>query len=115
MSSGNPPGTGETIQHDAATSLFPLDQLEGTIYRHRDAELKREKVNASQIVTVGPTSFASSYSLAQHPLTLVELDTLSSMQRDELSTGTELDLETFEFIQVGCNSTWSRDHSLSEY
>lgn len=106
---------GETIQHDAAAPLFPLNQLEGTIYRYRDAELKRERANVSQIVTVGPTGFASSYFLAQHPLSLVELNTLSPTQRDELSAGTELDLDEFEFIQVGRNRTRPQNHSLSEY
>ena len=102
----------ETIQHDAAASLFPLGQLEGTIHRYRDAQLKRESANASQIVTVGPTGLASSYFLAQHPLSLIELGTLSPKQRDELSTGTELDLAEFKFIQVGRGDIQSQNHSL---
>lgn len=105
----------ETIQHDAAALLFPLNQLEGTLYRYRDAELERERANDSEIVTIGPTGFASSYFLAQHPLSLVELSTLPPTERDELSAGTGLDLDEFEFIQIGRNRTRPQNHSLNEY
>jgi hypothetical protein len=37
MNNRNRHESGETIQHDGAVSLFPLKQLEGTVYRYRDA------------------------------------------------------------------------------
>jgi len=115
MTSENLHENGGTIQHDGAASLFPLRQLEGTVHRYRDAHLKRESADNSRIVIVGPTSLASSYFLAQHPLSLIELSTLSPKQRDKLSAATELDLAEFEFIQVGRGHAQSQNHSLSEY
>lgn len=106
---------GAYLNHGAVASLLPAEQLTATVYTHRDAERVLAGAPAERVVAVRPTGLASSYALTQRPLTAVALATLSAKERQVLAGETDIDIGTFEWLQIGRATTRSQNHSLAEY
>ena len=107
------PGT--SIEHGDASVLFPVDEIDATVFQRRDAELALADADGDNVIIIAPTSLAISYFLTQHPLTAIPVDELAPEVRSNLADALNLPTETFDFIQIGRWVTDSLDHSLSEY
>lgn len=103
------------LSHNEARPLFPLNTVPGTIYRHRDAEIRREQTPDHQIIPVSPTGMASGYFLKQHHGALIDIRSLSPEFRATLSDRGQVTLSRYRYIRVGSPRSSVRDHSLSEY
>jgi hypothetical protein len=104
-----------SIDCGAATGLFPVDELDATVFQHRDAQLALEDVNGADVFVVAPTSLATSYFLTQHPLTVIPVESLPPAVRTQLGEGVEAPLDTLELVQIGKWTTDSPNHSLAEF
>ena len=108
-------GAGAYLNHGAVIPLLPAEQLTATVYTHRDAERVLTDAPGDRVIAVRPTGLASSYALTQRPLTAVALETLSAQERQVLAEETDIDIGTFEWLQIGRATTPSQNHSLAEY
>jgi hypothetical protein len=115
MSVGHFYDAGGYIDHGDATVLFPVAAVAGTVHTHRDAELALGDADSEAVLVVRPTGLASSYALTQRPLTAVEIDSLNIETREALTTTAEVDLDRFEYVQIGRSTTPARDRSLVEF
>lgn len=115
MNTGHFYSAGAYIDHGDASVLLPVDSLTVDVMKYRDAELKLEDVQNDEVVAVSPTGFASSYSLTQHPLSVVKISDLSPDIRETLDERVDIDLDSYQYIQIGRGSTQSENHSLREY
>jgi len=115
MSSRHSKSAGVSIEFGSARCLFPVDELDATVLRYRDAQLALNDVKGENVIVIAPTSLATSYHLTSHALTAIPVDSLPSAVRAQLDDELEAPLETFELIQIG---KWNRDspnHSLAEF
>lgn len=115
MRNGHFQPAGTSIEHGDANVLFPVDEIDATVFQRRDAELALADVDGDNVIIIAPTSLASSYFLTQHPLTAIPVDEIALEVRSNLADALDPPTETFDFIQIGRWVTDSLDHSLSEY
>lgn len=106
---------GGYVDHGDASVLFPVDGLAATIHRHREAQLALEEVDGEEVVVIRPTGLASSYFLTQHPLTAIEISTLSDDLVGTVGDAAGIDLRAFTLVQAGRGRISSEDYSLTEY
>jgi hypothetical protein len=106
---------GASIEYGAAGCLFPVDELDATVLQYRDAQLALDDVDRSDVIVVAPTSLATSYSLTQHTLTAIPVDSLSTAVRSQIDAALDARLDTFELIQIGKRNSTSANHSLAEF
>lgn len=104
-----------TLDHGDASVLFPVEELDGTVLQHRDAELALADRDGEDVIVIAPTSMASSYFLTQHVLTAIPIDSLSPLVKAQLTDSLDAPIESFELIQVGKWMTDSSNHSLTEF
>jgi len=115
MRKGHFKSAGASIDHGAASMLFPTADLDAKVLQHRDAELVLGDTESADVIVITPTSMASSYFLTQHPLTAIPVNELSDSVRSQLSETLDAPLDSFEFIQIGKWITDSPNRSLNEY
>ncbi|SFR53412.1 hypothetical protein [Halogeometricum limi] len=115
MPIGHFESAGESIEYGAAGCLFPVDELDATVLQYRDAQLALDDVDGSNVIVVAPTSLATSYSLTQHALTAIPVDSFSTAVQTQLSNELDDPLDTFELIQIGKRNRDSPNHSLTEF
>lgn len=68
MLNGHFQSAGASIEHGDANVLFPVEELDVTVFQRRDAELVLADADGENVIVIAPTSLASSYFLTQHPL-----------------------------------------------
>ena len=115
MLQGHFESAGASIEYGAADCLFPVDELDATVLQYRDAQLALNDVDGSNVIVVALTSLATSYSLTQHALTAIRVDSLSTAVRDQLANALDARLDTFELVQIGKWNSNSLNHSLAEF
>ena len=115
MPKGHFESAGASIEYGDASCLFPVDELDATVLRYRDAQLALDDVDGSNVIVVAPTSLATSYFLTQHALTAIRVDSLSTAVRTQIAAALDADLDTFELIQIGKWNSNSANHSLAEF
>lgn len=115
MFNGHFNSAGASIKYGNADPLFPVEDLDATLYQHRDAELALADVDSSHVIVIGPTSLATSYHLGEHNLTAISVNSLSTAVQDELDPTLDAAIETFDLIQIGQWVTDSPNHSLTEF
>ena len=115
MSSEHFFSAGGYIEHGDASNLFPVESLSGEIFQYRDAEVRLQSVESEKVVAVSPTGLASSYFLTQHPLTAIEVRSLSDTEYSSIAEETDIDLSRFELIQIGRGPSNLQNRSLSEF
>ena len=103
---------GASIEHGDASVLFPVEELDVTVFQRRDAELALADADGENIIIVAPTSLASSYFLTQHTLTAIPVDEFTTGVRSKLTDALDIPIEGFNLIQIGKWVTDSPDHSL---
>lgn len=106
---------GASLDYGAAGGLFPVDELDATVLQYRDAELALDDVDGSAVIVVAPTSLATSYSLTQHPLTAIRVDSLSGEVRSSVDAALDADLDSFEYVQIGKWNSTTPNRSLAEF
>jgi len=99
---------GASLDYGAATPLFPVEDLDATVYRGRDAELALGDADGSSVVVVTPTSMATSYHLTQHPLAAIGVESLPADARAAVGAGIDAPIGAFDLLQVG---KWTRERS----
>lgn len=104
-----------SIEYGDARALFPVDDLDATVYRHRDAEVTLANADGEDVIIVAPTSLATSYFLTQHVLTAIPVDSLRAEVQSELGKALDAPIQEFEVIQIGKWTTNSPNHSLTEF
>lgn len=104
-----------SINYGDATALFPVDELDATVFQYRDAQLALDDVDGADVVVIAPTSLATSYRLTQHALTAIPVESLPPAIQAQLDEDIEESLDTFELIQIGKWNTDSPNHSLAEF
>ena len=115
MSVGHFYDAGGYIDHGDATVLFPIEALAGTAHTHRDAELALGDADREAVLVVQPTGLASSYALTQRSLTAIEIESLDAETREALAATAGVDLDRFEYVQIGRSTTPARNRSLAEF
>jgi hypothetical protein len=106
---------GASIEYGVADCLFPVEELDATVFQYRDAQLALDDVDGSNVIVVAPTSLATSYFLTGHALTAIPVDSLPTAVQTQLASELDGSLDTFELIQIG---KWNRDspnRSLTEF
>lgn len=104
-----------TVDHGAASGLFPVKELETAAFQYRDAEVVLRRADGDEVIVVAPTGFASAMFLGRHTLTVIPIADLPVRIRSELNAVLEDPLETFEFVQIGDRPSDSPNHSLTEF
>jgi hypothetical protein len=115
MHKGHFTSAGASIDHGDASVLFPVEELDATVFQRRDAELALDDVDSEEVIVIAPTSLASSYFLTQHALTAIPVDELVPTVRSNLADALDTPIEMFELIQIGKWITDSPNHSLAEF
>jgi len=115
MLKGHFESAGASIEVGAADCLFPVEELDATVHQYRDAQLALDAVGGERVIVVAPTNLASSYQLAQHALTAIPVESLSSATKERIADTIDAPLETFELIEIGKWNSSSPNHSLSEF
>lgn len=115
MLKGHFESAGASIEYDAASYLFPTDELDATVLTHRDAQLALEDVAGTNVIVVTPTSLATSYFLTQHALTAIPVDSLSTTVQTRIANELDNPLDTFDLIQIGKWNNDSSNYSLTEF
>lgn len=115
MPYGHFKSAGESVEYGDVGSLFPVDELDATVYQHRDAQLTLADVDGSDVIVVAPTSLATSYLLTQHTLTAIPVDSLSTPVRTRIADQIEVSIEAFDLIQIGKWDSNSPNHSLAKF
>jgi hypothetical protein len=115
MLNGHFRSAGASIEHGDASVLFPVEEVDATVFQRRDAELALADADGENVIIIAPTSLASSYFLTQHPLTAIPVDELAPEVRSTLADALDTPIEAFDLIQIGKLVTDSLDHSLAEY
>ena len=115
MSKGHFKSAGASIEYGAAGCLFPVNELDATVRQFRDAQLAFDDVAGSNVIVVTPTSLATSYSLTQHALTAIPVDSLPTAVHTEIGDVVEAPLDTFDLIQIGKWNSTSTNHSLAGF
>lgn len=115
MSDSHFQNAGSFIGHRDASDLFPVGELTGKVYQHRDAQLRLTELDSEDIVVISPTSLASGYYLTQHPLTAIEIESLPQEVRSSISDQGNVYLNQFELIQVGRGPSQIENRSISEF
>ena len=104
----------EFVNHDQVSALFPLHHLpEEALTRDRDAFLLLEELDSSKVVGISPTGLASSYSLRQRPLTVIEVEELPPVKQETVSEASGQSSEGL-YVLLGSGGGY-QDHSLSEF
>jgi hypothetical protein len=106
---------GTSIEYGDAGFLFPVDELDAAVLRHRDAQLALADVDGSDVIVVAPTSLATSYLLTQHTLTAIPVDSLSTAVQARIADEIDASIEAFDLIQIGKWNSNSPNHSLVEF
>lgn len=106
---------GASIYYGDAFGLFPVDELDATVFQHRDAQLALYDVEGADVIVIAPTSLATSYVLTQHPLTAIPIESLPAAIRAQLDDEIAAPIDSFELIQIGKWVTDSPNHSLTEF
>lgn len=106
---------GRTIDHGAAADLFPLGSLDASVVRNRDAALLLEELPPDDVIAVAPTGFASSYFLARHALTLVEISSLPADVLAGLRSAVAANLDDYGYVRVGAENRAGGNRSLREF
>lgn len=106
---------GASVPFGDASDLFPLEDLDGRVLRHREAELALESADSESVVVVAPTSLATSYHLGDEGLAAIHIETLPAEIRAKLDAALDAPLSRFDLIQVGRWHSDSPNHSLTEF
>jgi len=104
-----------TISHGDAAGLFPVEELDVSTIRNREAVLALETVEEGDVLVVAPDGMASGYYLGGHPLTLLPVEALPAERKHELSDALDGSVEDFEYVRVGRRVESGANHSLSEF
>lgn len=115
MLKGHFESAGASIDYGDATGLFPVDELDATVFQYRDAQLALDGVEGEDVVVIVPRSLAASYFLTQHALTAIPVNSLPPAVQTKLDEDIEERLDTFELIQIGKWNSDSQNHSLAEF
>ena len=115
MLKGHFESAGASIDYGKARCLFPVDEFDGTVLQYRDAQLALDDVDGANVIVVAPTSLATSYTLTQHALTAIPVDSLSATAQNLIADEIDAPLDTFELIQIGKWNSTSQNHSLAEF
>lgn len=115
MLKGHFKSAGASIEYGTAGCLFPVEDLDATVFQYRDAHIALTDVEGSNVIVVAPTSLATSYVLTQHALTAIPVDSLPTAVRTEIADGLAAPLDAFDLIQIGKWSGESPNHSLTEF
>lgn len=115
MSVGHFESAGGYVDYGDATVLFPVEDLDGTVYQYRDAQLALADADGSDVIAIAPTSMATGYALGRQPLTAIPVESLSTSVQAQLAEGLDKPIETFELIQIGRWTVDSPNRSLSEF
>jgi hypothetical protein len=115
MLNGHFESAGTSVEYGDAGFLFPVDELDGTVLQHRDAQLALAGVDGSDVIVVAPTSLATSYLLTQHTLTVIPVDGLSTAVRARIADEIDASIEAFDLVQIGKWNKDSPNHSLAEF
>lgn len=104
-----------TITHGDAAGLFPVEELDVSTVRNREAVLALEIVEEDSVLVVAPDGMASGYYLGEHPLTLIPVEDLLRERKRELSDALDGSADDYEYIRVGRRIKSGHNHSLSEF
>jgi hypothetical protein len=104
-----------TIPYGDASTLLPVEELDAGVVQNRDAELRLAALDPDEVLTVAPESMASGYALGSHPLTLVEVASLSGTRARALADASGVALERFSHVRIGRAVRSGANHSLSEF
>ncbi|WP_411966973.1 hypothetical protein [Haloferax sp. YSSS75] len=115
MHKGHFTSAAASIDYGDAEALFPVCTLDASVYQHRDAQLALADTDGSDVIVVAPTSLATSYSLTQHPLTAIVVDTLPPAVRKAVASSLDDSLDAFELVQIGKWIEDSPNYSLAEF
>lgn len=115
MPKGHFYSAGASLDYGDATALFPVEDLDATVYRGRDAELALGDADGSSVVVVAPTSMATSYHLTQHPLAAIDVESLPADARAAVDAGIDAPIEAFDLLQVGKWTKECQNRSLAEF
>ena len=105
----------QTVSHGDAAGLFPVEELDVSTIRNREAVLALETVEKGDVLVVAPDGMASGYYLGGHPLTLLPVEALPVERKRELSDALDGSVEDFEYVRVGRRVESGPNHSLSEF
>jgi hypothetical protein len=106
---------GGSISHRYVSELLTTRDLEATVHTHRDAEIALAEVPTESVLGVRPTGLASSYSLTQRPLTVIELDSLAPGVRERVAAESGVDLDAYSLLKVGRATRPAENRSLAEF
>lgn len=115
MLKGHFGSAGASVEYGNAGCLFPIDELDAAVLQYRDAQLALDDVDGANVIVVAPTSLATSYSLTQHALTAIPVDSLPAAVQTQIAVELDGSLDTFEFIQIGKWNSDSPNNSLAEF
>jgi hypothetical protein len=115
MSEGHFFSAGGYIEHGDASVLFPLDELRASVHQHSAAASHLQSVDSEDVLAIAPTSLASSYFLFAHPLTTIDIDTLSREIRTRISEQADIKLAEFDVIQIGRGAPEATNERLPEW
>lgn len=115
MPIGHSKSAGGNIEYGNARVLFPVEEVDATVYQYRDAELALNDVNGEDVIIVSPTSLATGYFLGQHTLTAIPVESLAPLIRTKIGEALNAPIETFELIQIGKRNSKKPNRSLTEF
>lgn len=104
-----------TVDYGAASELFPVEELETSVFQYRDADCALDRADADEIVVVAPTGFASAMCPGQHTLTAIPIADLPAEIRSDIDRAVDDPIETLKFVQIGDRPSDSPDRSLAEF
>lgn len=112
MSNKNLSSAGGGVEYQVVDELFPIEDLETSVFQRRVAELALDKVNRGSFITVSLNSLATGYFLGQHPLTVISIDNLLQLVASTVDHSLDRSIESFDLMQIGTLSTRSMNYSL---
>lgn len=102
MSSGNLHIRYASVPYGSVSELLPVETLSPAAYWQHDSAAERiQSASDSEIVAIAPESMATGYRLGQHPLTAIDLDSLSEARYERLDEGTRSELRGHSILVLG--------------
>jgi hypothetical protein len=89
--------------------------LRASVHQHSAAASHLQSIDSEDVIAIAPTSLASSYFLFAHPLTTIDIDTLSRAIRSRISAQADVELAEFDVIQIGRGAPDIENERLPEW
>ncbi|MFB6282947.1 MAG: hypothetical protein ABEK59_03305 [Halobacteria archaeon] len=106
----------EAITHDKAEPVLQTEDIpENSVEQNKLAEILLQETPNEKILTVTPTSFASSMYLHHHTLTAIKIEELPQEVINQLSEKTQKPINKYELIKVGKRNESGPNRSIEEY